>query len=207
MADVEAQDGRKGLSRRDMIKASAAAGAVAWTAPVIIDSLSSPAAAVSGCTGTSVTMSWIYILFTIPAGGIFVTGFSTGDKACNSGGKNNGGTRCNTTFSKGDKWPACTNATGYTITLNNFSSNPPSPAANDITYTSSGGCAGTQSNAWTFMDAAAGCGSWISFNGGQISAINGATILAAMGFGAGDLIPTCTSSTGPNNSVCGIEGV
>jgi hypothetical protein len=31
-----------------MIKASAAAGAAAWTAPVIIDSLSSPAAAVSG---------------------------------------------------------------------------------------------------------------------------------------------------------------
>src|SRR4051794_7350628 len=89
MADVEAQDGRRGLSRRDMIKASAAAGAVAWTAPVIIDSLSSPAAAGSTpCTGTSVTMSWIYILFKVPAGGIFVTGFSTGDKACNSGGKN-----------------------------------------------------------------------------------------------------------------------
>ena len=28
-----------GLSRRQMIKASAAAGAVAWTAPVIVDSL------------------------------------------------------------------------------------------------------------------------------------------------------------------------
>ena len=38
---------RQGLSRRDMIKASAAAGAAAWTAPVIIDSLSSPAAAVT----------------------------------------------------------------------------------------------------------------------------------------------------------------
>ena len=31
-----------------MIKASAVAGAAAWTAPVIIDSLSSPAAALSG---------------------------------------------------------------------------------------------------------------------------------------------------------------
>lgn len=38
---------RKGLSRRDMIKASAVAGAAAWTAPVIIDSLASPAAALS----------------------------------------------------------------------------------------------------------------------------------------------------------------
>jgi hypothetical protein len=37
----------EGLSRRDMIKSAAAAGAVAWTAPVIIDSLASPAAAAS----------------------------------------------------------------------------------------------------------------------------------------------------------------
>jgi hypothetical protein len=40
---------RRGLSRRQMIKASAVAGAAAWTAPVIVDSLASPAAAVSGC--------------------------------------------------------------------------------------------------------------------------------------------------------------
>ena len=45
MADVEEQGERKGLSRRQMIKASAVAGAAAWTAPVIIDSLASPAAA------------------------------------------------------------------------------------------------------------------------------------------------------------------
>ena len=44
-----ASEGR-GLSRRQMIKASAVAGAVAWTAPVIVDSLSSPAAAGS-CAG------------------------------------------------------------------------------------------------------------------------------------------------------------
>jgi hypothetical protein len=37
----------RGLSRRQMIKASAVAGAAAWTAPVIIDSLRSPAAAES----------------------------------------------------------------------------------------------------------------------------------------------------------------
>jgi hypothetical protein len=33
------------MTRRDLIKASAIAGAAAWTAPVIIDSLASPAAA------------------------------------------------------------------------------------------------------------------------------------------------------------------
>jgi hypothetical protein len=36
---------RGGMSRRDLIKASALAGAAAWTAPVLIDSLASPAAA------------------------------------------------------------------------------------------------------------------------------------------------------------------
>ena len=40
---------RRGLSRRQLIKASAIAGAAAWTAPVIIDSLTSPAAAFSNC--------------------------------------------------------------------------------------------------------------------------------------------------------------
>ena len=48
MSDVVEQGERRGLSRRDMIKASAVAGAAAWTAPVIIDSLASPAAAISG---------------------------------------------------------------------------------------------------------------------------------------------------------------
>src|SRR4051794_22444276 len=48
---------RRGLSRREMMRASVVAGAAAWTAPMIIDSLSSPAAALSGwsscCTLTS----------------------------------------------------------------------------------------------------------------------------------------------------------
>jgi hypothetical protein len=40
---------RGGMSRRDMIKAAGVAGVAAWTAPMIIDSLSSPAAAASVC--------------------------------------------------------------------------------------------------------------------------------------------------------------
>jgi hypothetical protein len=39
--------GHPGIDRRAMIKAAAAAGVAAWTAPVIIDSLASPAAAAS----------------------------------------------------------------------------------------------------------------------------------------------------------------
>ncbi len=40
---------RSSVSRRAMIKRAAAAGAVAWTAPIIVDSFASPAAAAS-CT-------------------------------------------------------------------------------------------------------------------------------------------------------------
>jgi len=38
---------KRGMDRRNMIKAAVAAGVGAWTAPVIIDSLASPAAAAS----------------------------------------------------------------------------------------------------------------------------------------------------------------
>jgi hypothetical protein len=48
-SDAPRANERRGLSRRQMIKASAVAGAAAWTAPVIIDSLASPAAAGSVC--------------------------------------------------------------------------------------------------------------------------------------------------------------
>ncbi len=47
--DITESADSRGLSRRTMIRSAAAAGAVAWTAPVIIDSLSSPAAASSTC--------------------------------------------------------------------------------------------------------------------------------------------------------------
>jgi len=39
---------RAGIDRRTLIKRAAAAGAVAWTAPIIIESLASPAAAQTG---------------------------------------------------------------------------------------------------------------------------------------------------------------
>ena len=57
-ADVE----RRGLSRRDMIRASAAAGVTAWTAPMILDSFMSPAAAASG--GLPTGCSYGLIVFT-----------------------------------------------------------------------------------------------------------------------------------------------
>jgi hypothetical protein len=42
---------KRGMDRRTLIKGAAVAGVAAWTAPVIIDSLSSPAAAITGPRG------------------------------------------------------------------------------------------------------------------------------------------------------------
>lgn len=63
MDGVEAETGRSGLSRRDLIKRSAVAGAVAWSAPMIIDSLTSPAAALTCPSGGRA-----YVLLYSPSG-------------------------------------------------------------------------------------------------------------------------------------------
>lgn len=53
-----------GLNRRQMIKASAVAGAAAWTAPMIVDSLTSPAAAYSsGQYNLNGGLSWAMCVF------------------------------------------------------------------------------------------------------------------------------------------------
>ena len=184
---------RRGLSRRDMIRRSVVAGAAAWTAPAILDSLASPAAAGSiPCTGTSVTLSWIYVLYKVGSD-YFVTGFSKNDSSCNAGGANpdTHGTKC-----------AFCSVTGVSFTLNNFNP-PPDPATNDATYGLSG-CLGTQSNNWTYEDDSS-CGTYITFQNGSIVSQNGATIMAAVGFGAGHLIPICPNNGSPGNSLCGIE--
>ena len=59
---AEGQDvvDRPGIDRRTLIRRAAVTGAVAWTAPVIIGSLTSPAAAVTGivgCTGVKINGS------------------------------------------------------------------------------------------------------------------------------------------------------
>ena len=63
MAEID--EGKSGLSRRQMIKASAIAGAVAWTAPVIIGSIASPAAAGSAMVQNCIS----YIAFEMNCGG------------------------------------------------------------------------------------------------------------------------------------------
>ena len=47
----EAVTERRGMSRRELIRNAGIAGAVAWTAPLIIDSVGSPAAALTPAPG------------------------------------------------------------------------------------------------------------------------------------------------------------
>lgn len=69
-----------GLSRRDMIKGAAVAGAAAWTAPMIIDSLTSPAAAASG--GLPTTCSYALIVFTYNGAGPYIMKIAQGSASC-----------------------------------------------------------------------------------------------------------------------------
>jgi hypothetical protein len=63
-------DVSRGMDRRTLIKGAALAGAAAWTAPMIIDSLSSPAAAVSvTCDGKAFNCSYANVVFTINGNG------------------------------------------------------------------------------------------------------------------------------------------
>src|SRR5262249_20683890 len=107
----EKRNDRRGVSRRDLIKGAAAAGVVAWTAPIIIDSLSSPAAAASGAAGAGLPCSWAYVFFKKPNDAtVYFTGFSNGLTACGTGSSNN--TNPN---------PACWTANGVTYSIANFS--------------------------------------------------------------------------------------
>jgi len=63
MADRDDTNRSRALSRRQMIRASAVAGAAAWTAPAIVDSLTSPAAAMT-LQSSPLLCSNLYVVFT-----------------------------------------------------------------------------------------------------------------------------------------------
>jgi hypothetical protein len=68
-ADVSAT--ASGITRRTMIRRAAAAGAIAWSAPVIVDSLASPAAAgtLNGCYRAEFALSGNSYVRTTPSEG------------------------------------------------------------------------------------------------------------------------------------------
>jgi hypothetical protein len=137
-----------------------------------------------------VTLSWIYILYTVN-GNYYITAFNntTNATSCGGGGSNPKGAFCT----------PC--ASGASLTLNQFS------GALSASFTTSGGCGGSPRTDYTFTNSSTSptCGSNIVFNGGQITSTGGATILAAVAFGAGTQRAICPNNSSPGNSVCGIE--
>jgi hypothetical protein len=66
--DLDAQpETPKGLSRREILKRSAIAGGVAWTAPMVIDSLASPAGAISGGINLNGGISYAIMVYCVGA--------------------------------------------------------------------------------------------------------------------------------------------
>jgi hypothetical protein len=165
----------KGISRRNLLKKSAAAGAVFWAVPVI-ESVTSRAAAASGCA--SFNNSWIYVVYS-NNGGVFFSGFSKGDGGAGSctAASNPHGTKSITCGS-------------VVYEIQNFTGGA---STGSITY----GATGTENNA-TFVGSP-NCTNFLTLSGGQVTpAVAGVTILAAFCFGAGALQAICPSG----NSTC-----
>lgn len=69
------------FDRRTLIRGAAVAGAAAWTAPMIIDSLVSPAAAASGGAFPT-TCSYALVVFKYGAAGPYVMKIDKGSASC-----------------------------------------------------------------------------------------------------------------------------
>ena len=82
-------ESKPGISRRDIIKKSAVAGAVFWSVP-IIESITSSAAAVSGTTGGSFCgASYAFVFYkNISTGTYFFASFIKGTTTCGLQGTN-----------------------------------------------------------------------------------------------------------------------
>jgi hypothetical protein len=181
---------REGLSRRDLIRASALAGAAAWTAPVIIDSLASPAAAESVASQrASVPCSWIYLVWT-PDGGTTInyTGFKNGDtgSTCtpSSVPAPHGAPECQSCPGTGVSYQLL-NGTGAPVPMNYTKTENGCPLSSPLPAASVQSCSGLFS-----LDGS-----------GHITATGGITILGATGFTGNTFYYACPNSVGPNNSL------
>jgi hypothetical protein len=167
-----------GISRRDVIKKGAVAGAVLWSAPVI-ESVVSRAAAQSTCNSTATfNASYIFVVYTV--GGVtYFTGFTAGG-TCGSQDSSKGG-------------PVSTGSCGGVVyTLNNF--NGAGNAQGSLTYGSS--ATGFQTPA-TYTPSPA-CSMYLTISGGTVSTVagSGAQIVAAFCFGASTLTGVCADASG-----------
>ena len=192
MADVVKKGEGRGLSRRDMIKASAVAGAAAWTAPVIIDSLASPAAAATGTTG--IGCSWVYVFFKKAAGDsvVYYTGFAKNGVGCGNGSSNNA-------------TPICVPCGGVNYTIGTFGGGE-GGSVGELTYGTGTCTAGTALPNAAVHEPTATCSSFITASGGVIMPVGTTVLLAAIGHPSSTLTGWCPSGGNINTTVNGGSG-
>ncbi len=179
MSTTEGMEEKSGISRRDLIKKGAVAGAVFWSVPVI-ESVTSRAAAQSGCV--SFNASWLYVIYTYN-GVTYYTGFS-----------------------KADTTGQCTAASYPANTGNNalvigpcggiyYELSPTQGTPALVTY---GTSSSTTTTAATYVGYP-NCNNYVTLHGGDVTPVlSDVHIVAAFCFGASSLSGTCAST----NSTC-----
>jgi hypothetical protein len=172
------------ISRRDLIKKSAVAGAIIWSAPVI-ESVTSRAAAQSAtCSATAFNASWIYIVYTYTdSAGAIVTSYigftlnsSTGTGTCTPAANPH----------EDKSTGVCTTGYYYTILTTGKGVQPPavvtetngSGTTTPLPYGADGGC-----SLFTLT------GSTVTSNSASVQ------IVAAFCFGASNLTAVCVANT------------
>lgn len=184
MADAETHP-RTGLTRREMIRASAVAGAAAWSAPVIVDSLSSPAAA--GSVQCTLCVSAAYVFYEYDDV-VYYAAFQNGQSGppmC-SQCKNGTITMCLSCPTGGPSYSMY----GGAVAGSNCAS---TTVPHNLYYTNASTCPGDPTTMTAVLGEAAACTSRVSLSadGSTISPGSGVTILGAFYFKAANWYGVC----------------
>jgi hypothetical protein len=183
--------GSEQIDRRALIKGAAVAGAAAWTAPMIVDSLASPAAAAS--TSHNYACSKGYIFYTITGSPtVYYTGFKQGTPLCNQCGANppggndfNGCSVTNVCLFKGSVSGTCAdNGPFLKYTLGTTSCSDPAAMTSAVFDPN--------------------CSSHVSLDSGTGKIATGAagvTLLGGFAFTGGNWFNVCPSAGTPGNSI------
>jgi hypothetical protein len=140
---------KSGLSRRQMIKASAVAGAAAWTAPVIIDSLASPAAAGTPHCGPG-TPNLSYGVVVYLKNGVYYQAKITGAN-CAGGGVNGDGSGCVNLNCGGQTWTNPSGTVHGSVSGDTTDAPSSGTTCTDLTVHNSGGWVTTNSSDVTII--------------------------------------------------------
>jgi hypothetical protein len=184
MAESESTP-REGLSRRDMIRASAVAGAAAWTAPVIIDSLSSPAAA--GSVQCTLCVSAAYVFYQY-GGTVYYAAFQNGQPGPPMCAQCKNGT-IDLCLSCPTGGPSYSMYGGAVAGSNCASTTVP----HNLYYTAGATCPGDPTTMTPVLGEGAACSGRVtlSADGSTLSAGAGVTILGAFYFKGGSWAGAC----------------